>query len=291
VPVLFCALLEEEHSGSVLETEFLTKPAGPNELKTILARYGIDANGAGHGHSVLIVDDEPGLLRIQSRIVRAQLPGCRILTALNGRLALDIIRQELPDVVLLDLMMPELDGFAVLENMRAGVTTRDIPVVVLTGHDLTEQDMERLNHGVVAVMRKGLFSWEETMAQVEAALARHKRLGGEAQRLVRRAMAYLEAHSDEEISRTQVADHLAISDRHLTRCFRQELGITPTVYLNRYRVDRAKRTLEAGQHTVTETAMKVGFSSQSYFSRVFKSIAGVTPSEYQRGVRSSVDGR
>jgi CheY-like chemotaxis protein len=112
-----------------------------------------------------------------------------VLQAQDGREALEVVRHERPDLVLLDLMMPELDGFGVLEAMQVGETTRDIPVVVLTGRVLTEEDMERLNRGVAAVLGKGLFSVEETLAHVEAALARRQRLGGEARRIVRRGMA------------------------------------------------------------------------------------------------------
>ena len=94
------------------------------------------------------------------------------------------------DLVLLDLQMPEMDGFEVLEVMRGMENLRKIPVIVVTGKILTEADMTRLNQGVAAVLSKGLFSIDETIAHISAALENKRRLSGEAQRLVRIAMAY-----------------------------------------------------------------------------------------------------
>ena len=221
------------------------------------------------------MDDELGVLEMHARIVEAQLPSCRVLRARDGREALDAIRQKRPDLVLLDLMMPELDGFGVLKAMQEGETTRDIPVVVLTGQVLVEEDMERLNRGVAAVLGKGLFS-------VEASLARQRRLGSEGQRTARRAMAYFHEHYAGSISRADVTHHLGVTQDHLTRVFRQEVGVTPIAYLNRYWLKRARTLLKAGEKSVTEIAMAVGFSSPSHFSRLFRREVGTSPSVYRR---------
>jgi YesN/AraC family two-component response regulator len=234
-----------------------------------------------------VADDEPGILALHARLVQTQLPGCRVLTAENGRLALDLIRRELPDLVLLDLMMPELDGFAVLEALRGGETTRDIPVIVLTGQSLTEHDMARLNRGVAAVLGKGLFTAEETLAQVAAALAGERRPGSEAQRLVRRGMAFIHAHYAEEIGRRDIARYLGVNESHLTHCFDRELGIPPMVYLNRTRIRQAKGLLETATLSITEVALATGFASPSYFARVFQREVGVSPRAYQRGERAA----
>jgi transcriptional regulator GlxA family with amidase domain len=79
---------------------------------------------------------------------------------------------------------------------------------------------------------------------------------------------------------------VAITERYLTHCFHQEMGITPMTYLNRYRVKRAKTLLEQGKLSITEVAMAVGFSDGSYFNRVFRQEAGLAPGAYQRGVRT-----
>jgi len=185
--------------------------------------------------------------------------------------------------VLLDLMMPEVDGFQVLESMRSHELTRSIPVIVLTGQVLDSGALDRLRSGVVAVLGKGLFSAEEVLAQVEAALDRSKRLGSEAQRVVRRAMAYIHEHFAEDISRDDLARYCGVNERYLTRCFRQETGVTPVVYLNRFRIRQAKILLESGCTNVTEVALQVGFSDSSYFGRVFREEVGISPGAYQRG--------
>jgi len=288
IPVLFYALEGEADSGAVLELDYLTKPIGTAALARALERQGLGrASGSGKRmRTVLVVDDEPGVLEMHARIVRAQLPECRVLKARNGREALDVIRQELPDLVLLDLMMPELDGFGVLEAMQEGQTTRDIPVIVLTAQVLTGEDMERLNRGVAAVLGKGLFSAEETLAQVEAALAHKRNLGSARQRIVRKAMTYLHEHYMEPFSRQDVADYVGVSKSYLSRCFHEETGLSPTTYLNRYRVRHAKALLDEDK-SITEVALAVGFSSAAHFSRIFRRETGMTPSDYRQGRSSS----
>jgi len=195
------------------------------------------------------------------------------------------MERERPDLVLLDLMMPGMSGVEVLEAMRERELTRDVPVIVLTAQTLTGQDMARLQRGVAAVMGKGLFSTTEVLAQVEAALVRSKRLGSEAQRVVRQAMAYIHERYMEPISREELAHRVDLSVRHLNRCFHQETGVAIMTYLNRYRIQQAKGLLEKGSHTVAQVAMAVGFSDSSHFIRVFRQEVGVSPGAYQRGER------
>jgi AraC-like DNA-binding protein len=133
---------------------------------------------------------------------------------------------------------------------------------------------------VAAILQKGVFSTQETMAHVEAALARTPKLGSEMQRIVRRAMAYIHKHYAEPFSRHEMARQLGLSERYLTRCFHREMNITPVEYLNRYRLKEAKGLLGTGAN-VTETAMAVGFSSVSYFTRLFEKEVGVSPGAYR----------
>jgi YesN/AraC family two-component response regulator len=216
------------------------------------------------------------------RIVQSSLGKHQVLKARNGREALELMQAKRPDLVLLDLMMPELDGFGVLEAMREKEATRDIPVIVLTGQILTEKEMARLNRGVATVLGKGLFSVEETLTLIDAALTRKRKLGSATQRLVRQAMAYLHEHYAEPISREDLANHLGMSSDYLTLCFRREVGMTFVAYLNRYRVNQAKQLLGESDKNVTEVAMAVGFSDSGYFSRVFRRQVGVSPDAYRR---------
>jgi YesN/AraC family two-component response regulator len=205
-----------------------------------------------------------------------------VLRARNGLEALDTLQRERVDLVLLDLMMPELDGFDVLQAMREKQATREIPVIVLSGQVLSGQDMQRLNQGVATVLSKGLFSVEETLAHVDTALKRNRKLGGETQHLVRQAMAYVHEHYADTISRSDLARHVALSDDYLTFCFRKELGVTPIAYLHRYRVNQAKQLLTKTSMSITEIALHVGFSDSSYFGRIFRRETGVSPQAYRQ---------
>jgi CheY-like chemotaxis protein len=119
----------------------LTKPMRTADLAEALASKGLV--GSADGKIILVVDDEPGILEMHARIVESQSPCYRVLRARNGIEALEKIRNDKPDLVLVDLMMPELDGFGVLKSMRAEEMSRNIPVIVLTGQVLTEEDMVR----------------------------------------------------------------------------------------------------------------------------------------------------
>ncbi len=280
IPLLFYSLIEGK--GGMLELNTLTKPLNEVELSRALEYQKLAFDESKAEKIILIVDDDPGTLDLHARIVQSRLAGDRIVKARNGREALAQMEKLRPDLVLLDLIMPELDGFGVLEAMRAKDSTRDIPVIVLTGQMLTEKEMARLNRGVVTVLGKGLFSIDETLGHIDAALARKRKLGDQAQRLVRRAMAYMHEHYAEPISREDLASRLGMSSDYLTLCFRKEVGMAPIAYLNRYRVNRAKILLSESDKNVTEIALEVGFSDSSYFGRVFRRQVGVTPEVYRR---------
>lgn len=281
LPVLFYAAAQE--SGAVLELDYLTKPIELAELTQALDQRWLATGADAPVRAILVVDDDPETLDMHARIVQAQSSSNRVLKARNGREALEVLERTPVDLLLLDLMMPEMDGFAVLEAMRQREATRHIPVIVVTGQVLTEAEMARLNQGVATVLSKGLFTLEETLAHLEAALERQHRLSSEAQRLVRKAMAFVQQHFHEPISRQDLARHVGMSEDYLTYCFRQELGMTPIAFLNRYRITQAKRLLKETDRTITEIALDVGFSDSGYFSRVFRREVGLSPEAFRRG--------
>ena len=286
IPVVFYELPEGEDHGVALELDFLAKPVAAAELARALARQGFEAGRCDGGRTILVVDDDPGILELHARLLEELAPKCRILKSHNGQEALELMARHRPDLVLLDLMMPVLDGFGVLEAMRQRELTRDVPVIVLTAQVLTGQDMARLQQGVAAVLSKGLFTGAEVLAQVTDALGRSKRLGGEAQRVVRQAMAYIHEHYTESFSREALAAAVGLNERYLTACFHQETGITPIAYLTRYRIQQARGLLERGELNITAVALTIGFGDPSYFARVFREEVGVTPRAYQRGERA-----
>jgi signal transduction histidine kinase/AraC-like DNA-binding protein len=287
LPVLFCSLSPDAESptlgsGSVLEFDYLTKPIELTDLTRALDQHWLIPEAGQGANAILVVDDDPETLEMHTRIVQAYSPAHQVLAARNGLEALDILQREKVDLLLLDLVMPELDGFDVLEAMREKEATRQVPVIVLTGQVLTEREMARLSRGVQTVLSKGLFTTEETLAHVETALERNRRLSSAAQRLVRQAMAYIHTHYAEPISRTALAHHVALSEDYLTSSFRAELGVTPIAYVNRYRVNQAKRLLIETEKSITEISLDVGFSDSGYFSRVFRREVGVSPEAFRQ---------
>jgi YesN/AraC family two-component response regulator len=228
------------------------------------------------------VDDDPKTLDLNARIVQSHSAANNVLKAKNGIEAIEILKKENIDLVLLDLQMPEMDGFGVLKYIREHENTQKLPVIVVTGKVLTEEDMKRLNNGVTTVLEKGLFSLDETVEHINAALERKHRLSGEAQRSVRKAMAYIHEHFPEPMTRQDIAQYVNISEDYLTFCFRKELGTTPIEYLQRYRINQAQQLLRNSDDNISQIALSVGFSDSGYFSRIFRRITGKSPETYRK---------
>jgi CheY-like chemotaxis protein len=280
IPIMLYA--SSQNGASLLKLDYLTKPIEMSELAQALDQYWTPIDTSRPLRTILVVDDDPNTLELHARIVLSQSAANRVLLAHNGRKAVQILQQEKVDLILLDLQMPEMDGFEVLKAMREHESTRDIPVIVVTGQVLTEKDMARLNKGVAVVLKKGLFSVEETVAHIESTLEQKRNLGAETQRLVRQAMAYIHEHYFDPITRQDIAQHINVSEDYLTFCFRQELGTTPIKYLQRYRINQAKSLLKNSQKTITEIALDVGFSDSGYFSRIFHRETGISPEQFRR---------
>lgn len=279
IPVLLFS--SSQLDGSLLEFDYLTKPIEISELTKALDQHWLMTETTRPDRTILVVDDEPNTLEMHARIVQSHSLSNRVLKARNGKEALIILHHEIVDLVLLDLQMPEMDGFEVLEVMRGMETLRKIPVIVVTGKNLTEADITRLNQGVAAILSKGLFSIDETIKHITTALENKRRLSGEAQRLVRIAMVFMHENFSEDLSRRSIAQHIGITEDHLTFCFRQELGITPIEYLQRYRINQAKKLLKETHQSITEIALNVGFSDSGYFGRIFRRETGMTPEAYR----------
>jgi signal transduction histidine kinase/DNA-binding LacI/PurR family transcriptional regulator/AraC-like DNA-binding protein len=227
--------------------------------------------------TILIVDDEPAILDMHARAIEERYPAFSIVRASGGQAAWSLLRKDPPRLVILDLMMVDVDGFRVMELMQTAETTRRIPIIVLTAQVLTQVEIGRLTRNVCAVLQKGIFGLDELQQHVEIALQQNRRLSREMQEIVRRTMAYIHEHFREDISREQLAGHVSVSERYLTRCFREEMGITPSTYLARYRILQAKRLLLETSASIGDVALEVGFSSASYFGQVFLQQVGVQP--------------
>ncbi len=276
IPVLAYSIQPEHDQGQMLELNYLQKPLRLDELTQALERF---RSRPAAAQTVLVVDDDPAILSLHSRLV-AQT-GRRVRAARNGREALALIAQQTPDLILLDLIMPEMDGFAVLEALQANAATREVPVIILTAHVLSEADLERCNRGVAGILGKGLFTTEETLSHIEAALRRQPALSRSTQQLIRRAVAYIHRHFADPLTREEIAAHVGISTDYLTDCFRQELGIPPITYIRRYRIRQACELLQTSDQSITQIALAVGFADGAHFTRTFQREMKVTPRAFR----------
>ncbi|MGQ9717581.1 MAG: pyridoxal-phosphate dependent enzyme, partial [Anaerolineae bacterium] len=120
-------------------------------------------------HRVAILEDDPGARRLLRRILQVRGP-YQILEAENGREGLELIRRERPDLILLDLMMPEIDGFGVLEVLQTEEELQDIPVIVVTAKELTADERARLSGHIQALLQKGMFTDEELLREIGGAI-------------------------------------------------------------------------------------------------------------------------
>jgi signal transduction histidine kinase/CheY-like chemotaxis protein len=152
IPVIMVTIVDEHRRGASLGAAgYLTKPIDRDRLHQILGRFRAPARPT----RVLLVEDD----QLQRERVRSWLEGQQwsVQEAGNGREALARLRDGKPDVILLDLMMPEMDGFQVVAALQKDAGWRDIPVIVITARDLDAKDRERLNSGVQSVLVKEAF--------------------------------------------------------------------------------------------------------------------------------------
>ncbi len=232
---------------------------------------------------VLVVDDRPEERSAAESLVRESLPGVPVRTAADGAEALRMMTRDPPCLVLLDLVMPGMDGLELLEKMRVDARLRAVPVVVLTHKIPDSEDLRRLEkHARVTLQSKGVWSGAETAAALHRSLFGTESLPPHTGALAKRAVVWLSANHAGDINRWQLAEAVGASEDYLSRIFHRELGLSPWEYLNRYRVHRAKELLESTEESMKAIAARVGFHDQAYFSRVFKKLAGISPQEYKR---------
>jgi len=154
IPVIMLTMVDDKNIGFALgAADYMTKPIDRARLSAILARHRCaDETGC---RVLLVEDDEPTRDMMSEMLGRE---GWNVIEAANGRAALECLTGPCPDLILLDLMMPEMDGFEFARRLRDRPEWRDIPVVVLTAKDLTSEDRQRLNGDVEKILQKG--AWD-----------------------------------------------------------------------------------------------------------------------------------
>ena len=160
IPVVMVTMTDDKEMGYALGAEeFLTKPIERKQLVSILERFGDDPE-----RRVLVVDDSPEVREMLRRALEQE--GWSVDEAENGRVAFDQLGRALPSLILLDLMMPVMDGFEFLMELRKRDDLREIPVVVVTAKDLTDEDRARLDGDVAYMLSKRGLGQEELLGQL-----------------------------------------------------------------------------------------------------------------------------
>ena len=121
--------------------------------------------------SILVVEDDGTSREMLLKLLREE--PCEVMEAVNGREALQVIEDRSPDLILLDLMMPEMDGFEVVDRLRNDERWRSIPIVIITAKDLTADDRQKLNGYVEHVIQKGSYTQQQILEEVRNRVASH----------------------------------------------------------------------------------------------------------------------
>lgn len=154
VPVVMVTVVDEREVGLALgAVDYLVKPVQRGALLSCLARLGIQESADGERTTVLAVDDEIAALDLIGGILSGT--GIDVLRANNGREAIDIARRGDVDLVICDLLMPDLDGFGVVAELKSDATTASIPILICTSHDLSDDEKARLHGQILGIVAKG----------------------------------------------------------------------------------------------------------------------------------------
>jgi signal transduction histidine kinase/CheY-like chemotaxis protein/AraC-like DNA-binding protein len=242
--------------------------------------------------TVLLVDDNPDV-RAYVRSVLA--PQFHVLEAGDGKAGLALAREALPDLIVADVMMPELDGLGLGRALKSDPMTDAIPVILLTARAESADQIAGLEAGADAYLMKPfdpgvLTACVANLLHQRRRLRDHFRLGESAlpatapaatSELDLRLRPLVEAHLvDPEFGPEALAEAASLSYHQLYRALRDELGTTPTRYIRTVRAECAAVLLRQGAGSVTEIAYAVGFESLSYFRRAFKERFEATPSDF-----------
>jgi signal transduction histidine kinase/DNA-binding response OmpR family regulator len=153
IPVVIASMLDERGAGFALgAAEYLVKPVGRDELLDALGRC---VASRRDGRTVVVIDDEPLALDLVEAVLAPE--GWSVMRATGGEQGVSLVRRERPAVVLLDLLMPDFDGFEVVERLRADPLVADVPIIVLTSKEMTISDHERLTGRISFLAQKGTF--------------------------------------------------------------------------------------------------------------------------------------
>ena len=169
IPVVMLTMVDDKNIGFALgATDYLTKPVDRGRLAALLGRFRCKEGTCG---VLLVEDDEPTREMMRDMLARE---GWNVIEATNGRVALECLESANPNLILLDLMMPEMDGFEFAQRLRDRPEWQSIPVIVLTAKDITDADRLRLNGSVEKIVQKGVWDQDALLREVRALITTRK---------------------------------------------------------------------------------------------------------------------
>ncbi|SHG63290.1 Signal transduction histidine kinase [Flavobacterium fluvii] len=246
---------------------------------------------------ILIVEDNHELRAfLKSQLQRFY----RILEAENGKEGLEIALNKLPDLILSDIMMPQMDGIELLDVLKNTTETSHIPVILLTAKSSVESKIEGLNYGADYYITKP-FDTDFLMASIENLIKHRKKIFEQLQtnaktialepseivittkdqQFLKDIITIVENDlTNPKFNIDVIANALNMSRVTFNRKFKSLANITPVEFVSDMRLKRAKQFLDAGETDIANIAYKVGFNGAGYFSTCFKECYKISPSEY-----------
>ena len=245
---------------------------------------------------ILIVDDEPEIARY---IISELGDRYKFDHAINGKEALKMLLTDEYDLVISDMMMPEMDGLTLLKHIKDNTNISQIPVIMLTSKAEVEYKLEGLRGGADAYIAKP-FDMEELHIQIDNLIDNVRRLKGKFSgalkqedrieqvevkgnddALMERIMRSVNANfSDPDYNVDTMANDVGISRAQLHRKMKEITGVSTGKFLRNLRMEQAARLLREGKINVSQIADHVGYADQAHFSTAFKTHFGQSPSEY-----------
>ncbi|MBI3332882.1 MAG: response regulator, partial [Candidatus Omnitrophica bacterium] len=165
IPVVIVSIVDEPERGfSLGAADYILKPFDREDFLRRLAGYGFTTQAQREPVKILIIDDDP--LAVDALASMLAPAGFEVFKAYGGLQGLEVAVQRAPDLIVLDLLMPEVSGFEVVQRLKANPQTREIPVFIVTVKDLTLEDKLQLNTLVAAIIQKGAFSRDEFLQEI-----------------------------------------------------------------------------------------------------------------------------
>jgi CheY-like chemotaxis protein len=161
IPVIMMSMVNDRNLGYTLgASDYLFKPVNRQQLLSVLQKYSSNQSS----NSVLIVEDDPDIREILRR--QFEKEGWQVAIAANGCQAIERLANNLPSLIITDLMMPEMDGFELITQLRQHQQWRTIPVVIMTAKELTEAERQQLNGCVQQVFQKGCCDRQTLLSEI-----------------------------------------------------------------------------------------------------------------------------